>query len=168
MSMFEELFALARSATLTMTLSADAATGQMTINVVPRPREDAPDPALAQALSLTATPHEFDAGFVAALRNYRTVRQSLAQQAEATQAVIEAARAASAQKASGTHRKPVRNCQPPAQPTASAVPVPVPALGVVDDDEAAADPLDATQEGEPAPACTAPAPLTGASFDLFG
>ena len=164
--MFEELFALARSATLTMTLSADAASGQMTINVVPRPRQDAPDPVLAQALSLTATPQEFDAGFVAALRNYRTVRQSLAEQAEATQAVIEAARAAAAQKAGGTQRKPAKNPQPPAQPTSSAVPAP--ALAVVDDDEAAADPLDAAQDGEPAPACTAPAPLTGASFDLFG
>jgi PRTRC genetic system protein E len=75
MTMFEELYALATTATLTMSLSADAACGRLTVNVVPRPRQGAGEPALTQALSLTVTPQEFDAGFVEALRRYRAVRQ---------------------------------------------------------------------------------------------
>ena len=39
MTMFEELFALATSATLTMVLSADEKTGRMTINVIPEREE---------------------------------------------------------------------------------------------------------------------------------
>jgi len=38
MTMFEELFALATGATLTMVLSADEKTGRMTINVIPKPK----------------------------------------------------------------------------------------------------------------------------------
>ena len=44
MTMFEELFALATSATLTMVLSADEKTGRMTINVIPKPKKDADEP----------------------------------------------------------------------------------------------------------------------------
>lgn len=98
MTMFEELYALATSTTLTMLLSADEKTGRMTINVIPKPKKD-DEPALTKALSLTATPAEFDAGFVEVLKGYREVRQSLAKQAEATQEVLQAAKAASAKKA---------------------------------------------------------------------
>jgi PRTRC genetic system protein E len=91
MTMFEELFALATSATLTMVLSADEKTGRMTINVIPKPKKDVDEAALTKALSLTATPAEFDAGFVDVLKGYREVRQSLAEQAEATQEVLQAA-----------------------------------------------------------------------------
>ena len=41
MTMFQELFALATSASLTMTISADPKAGRMTINVIPRPNKDA-------------------------------------------------------------------------------------------------------------------------------
>ena len=94
--MFEELFALACSATLTMTVSADEKSGRLTVNVIPKPRQDAGEPALAQPLSLTATPQEFDTGFIEALCGYREVRRSLAQQAKATKEVIEAAKAGQA------------------------------------------------------------------------
>ena len=77
MTMFEELFALACSATLTMTVSADEKSGRLTVNVIPKPRQDAGEPALAQPLSLTATPQEFDTGFIEALCGYREVRRSL-------------------------------------------------------------------------------------------
>ena len=40
MTMFEELYALATSTTLTMLLSADEKTGRMTINVIPKPKKD--------------------------------------------------------------------------------------------------------------------------------
>ena len=105
MTMFEELFALACSATLTMTVSADEKSGRMTLNVIPKPKQDAGEAALSKPLSLTATPQEFDTGFIDALRGYREVRHSLAQQAEATKEVIEAAKAASVKKASDATTK---------------------------------------------------------------
>jgi len=61
MTMFEELHALATSATLTMIVSADDKTGRMTVHVIPKPKKDVDEPALTKALSLTATPQEFDA-----------------------------------------------------------------------------------------------------------
>lgn len=91
MSMFEELFALASHATLTLIVSADAASGRMTVSVIPKPKDDNGEAALRQPLSLTATPHEFDAEFLDALRDYREVRASLADQAAATKEVLEAA-----------------------------------------------------------------------------
>lgn len=100
MSMFEELFALASNATLTLIVSAEAASGRMTVSVIPKPKDDSGEAALRQPLSLTATPQEFDAGFLAALRDYREVRASLADQAAVTKEVLEAAKSASVKKAS--------------------------------------------------------------------
>ncbi|NTV70062.1 MAG: PRTRC system protein E [Azonexaceae bacterium] len=114
MTMFEELYALATGATLTMVLSADEKTGRMTINVIPKPKKDANEPALTKALSLTATPAEFDAGFVDVLKGYREIRQSLAEQAEATQEVLQAAKAASAKKAGEAMTKAVKPAPAPA------------------------------------------------------
>ena len=122
MSMFQELFSLAAAASLTLTLSADAKTGRMTINVIPRPHKDGDELALAKALSLTASPQEFDEGFVAALRGYREVRQSLADQVEATREVLEAAKQASVRKATDANTKARTDkpmpMQKPAVPTA--------------------------------------------------
>lgn len=159
MTMFEELFALACSATLTMTVSADEKTGRLTVNVIPKPKQQAGEPALAQPLSLTATPQEFDAGFIEALRGYRDVRQSLAQQAEATNEVIEAAKAASVKKASEATAK-ASSVKPaaPVKPAASA-PAAQPPVG---DDE------DADDAAAPQAAASAPVAAGGESFDLFG
>lgn len=159
MTMFEELFALACSATLTMTVSADEKSGRLTVNVIPKPRQDAGEAALTQPLSLTATPQEFDTGFIEALRGYRVVRQSLAQQAEATKEVIEAAKAASVKKASEATVKAG------AAKAAAAKPAPAPA--------AAASGNAVNDEGDDAPQTTGATPATattadGESFDLFG
>lgn len=158
MTMFEELFALATSASLTLTISADHKTGRMTINVIPRPNKDADEPALTKALSLTATPQEFDDGFVAALQGYREVRQSLADQVEATREVLEAAKLASVKKASDASTKAGAG-----KPTPSITPKPAvaPSTGAngatgVDDADAAGD--------ESAP----PAKDVGEVMDLFG
>ena len=99
MSLFHELHAIARSCSLTMLITADANNGQMTINVMPRPKSGVDEPALTRALCLTASPDEFDTEFVAALRGYRECRDSLAAQAEATCEVLKAAQDASAKKA---------------------------------------------------------------------
>ncbi|MBL8320246.1 MAG: PRTRC system protein E [Burkholderiaceae bacterium] len=161
MSMFEELFALAAGASLTLTISADAKSGQMTINVIPKPHKDADEPALTKALSLTATPQEFDDGFIAALRGYREVHRSLADQAEATKEVLEAARAASVKKAADASTK-ARADKP------GGAPLPKPAAAAASTTTDAAPDGDAdddlAQAGEP----RAPTPATGEVADLFG
>jgi PRTRC genetic system protein E len=99
MTMFRELYALATSATLTMIVSADERAGTLTISVLPKPRKDVGEAALTKDLTLTASPEDFDAGFVQALQGYREVRASLMEQAEATCEVLEAARSFCAKKA---------------------------------------------------------------------
>jgi PRTRC genetic system protein E len=127
MSMFEELFALANNATLTLIVSADAANGRMTVSVIPKPKEDNGEAALRQPLSLTATPQEFDAGFLTALRDYREVRISLAEQAAATKEVLEAAKSASVKKASEATSKASKPAAAPAKPATPVAKDEVPA-----------------------------------------
>ena len=159
MTMFEELFALATSTTLTMVLSADAKTGRMTINVIPKPKKDVDEPALTKALSLTATPAEFDAGFVDVLTSYREVRQSLAEQAEATQEVLQAAKAASAKKAGEAMTKAVKPA-PVSATTKAPVMAQTDTAGDLGDDD--------TEEGGNAPPQTAATAASGDAYDLFG
>lgn len=165
MSMFEELFALAAGASLTLTICADAKSGRMTINVMPRPRKDADEPALTKALSLTATAQEFDAGFVAALRGYREVHRSLADQAEATREVLEAARAASVKKAAEASTK--------ARADKPGVPLPKPAAAAAAATAArtATDPASDGDDDDDAPGAgepRAPTSAAGEVADLFG
>jgi PRTRC genetic system protein E len=121
MTMFRELYALAMTATLTMIVSADEKTGKLTISVLPKPRKDMGEPALTKDLTLTASPEDFDAGFVAALQGYREVRDSLTEQAEATREVLEAAKSVSAKKATEAMTKASKSAtaaQPAPSPTA--------------------------------------------------
>ena len=152
MTMFEELYALAASATLTMVISADDKSGRMTINVIPKPKKDVDEPALTKALSLTAAPGEFDAEFVEVLKGYREVRQSLAAQAEATQEVLQAAKAASAKKAGEAMTKA-------AKPAAAATPAKAATQELAD--EGGEGTVGVAQPATP----VAP---TGGSYDLFG
>jgi PRTRC genetic system protein E len=99
MSMFKELYAIATGATLAMLISADEKTGRLTISVLPKPKKDLQETALTKDLTLTATPEEFDKGFINALTGYRDTREKLVEQAEATKEVLDAAKAASAKKA---------------------------------------------------------------------
>lgn len=166
MSLFEELHALALTATLTMTVSADEKSGRLTVNVIPKPRKDVGEPTLTQPLSLTATPQEFDEGFIAALTGYREVRQSLAQQAEATKEVIEAAKAASVKKASEAASKAVKPGAAIGVTGKAASPVNTPAQAMLaEDDDEGAD--TACTSAMPATAATA-ATAGAESYDLFG
>lgn len=167
MTMFEELFALATSAPLAMTVSADEKSGRMTVNVVPKPRKDVSEPALAQPLSLTATPQEFDMGFIEELRGYREARESLAKQARATREVIEAAEAASVKKARDATAK-ATGSKPGvavAKPTAMA-----PSSGSRDQEAGADDNDDDNDNAADAGAAPATAPVAvgSDSYDLFG
>lgn len=159
MTMFKELYELATSAALTMVISADEKTGRMTINVIPKPKKDVDEPALTKALSLTATPDEFDAEFVGVLKGYREVRQSLATQAEATREVLQAAKAASAKKAGEAMTKAAK----PA-PAAAAPKAPVKAPADTPDDLDDDDP----DEAGSTPQQVATTATEGASYDLFG
>lgn len=154
MTMFEELHALATSATLTMIVSADEKTGRMTVHAIPKPKKDVDEPALTKALSLTATPQELDAGFVEALRGYREVRHSLAEQVEATKEVLEAAKLASVKKAGDAASKATK-------PAASARTTPATAATAIPTANDAAD--DEVENENAAPAATTDGPL-----DLFG
>ena len=121
MTMFRELYALAMTATLTLIVSADEKTGKLTISVLPKPKKDMGEPALTKDLTLTASPEDFDAGFVAALQGYREVRDSLTEQAEATREVLEAAKSVSAKKATEAMTKASKSAtaaQPAPSPTA--------------------------------------------------
>lgn len=121
MTMFTELYALATTATLTMVVNADEKGGRLTISVLPKPKKDVGEPALAKDLTLTATPEEFDAGFIAALRGYREKRASLMEQAEATSEVLEAAKSHHAKKATDamtTFAKPSQAAESPSASTA--------------------------------------------------
>src|SRR5438132_13124206 len=99
MTMFTELYALAITATLSMVVSADEKRGTLTVSVMPKPKKDLGESALTKDLTLTATPAEFDGGFVAALNGYRETRAALIEQAEATKEVLQAAKEAAAKKA---------------------------------------------------------------------
>jgi len=156
MTMFEELHALATSATLTMIVSVDDKTGRMTVHVIPKPKKDVDEPALTKALSLTATPQDFDAGFVEALRGYREVRHSLVEQVEATKEVLEAAKLASVRRAGDAASKAAKPAASGRSTPAAAL-TPIPAANVAADEE--------NEEEVAAPVTTAAA---GSSLDLFG
>lgn len=97
--MFKQLHELAcKAGPLAMTVSADAQAGRMTIVVVPKADPAKDEPALSMPLALTATPAEFDEGFVQALAGYSERRMTLAEQVAATNDVLAAAKEASAKK----------------------------------------------------------------------
>lgn len=104
MTMFEELYALARTATLSLVIAADEARGTLSVSVLPKPKKEFGEAALTQALMLTATPADLDAGFVKALTGYRQIWLALAEQAQATQQALQAAKEASAKKAAQARR----------------------------------------------------------------
>lgn len=151
MTMFAELYALATTATLTMVVSADEKSGRLTISVLPKPKKDVGEPALTKDLTLTATPEEFDAGFIAALRGYREKRESLMEQAEATNDLLDAARSACTKKATEAINKSARPAPSATAPVASA-------------GKPAAD-RDVSGESS---GNDIPRPATGESLQLFG
>ena len=155
MTMFQELYALATSTTLTMIVSADEKTGKLTISVLPKPMKDLGEPALTKDLTLTASPEDFDAGFVQALRGYKEVHTSLTEQAEATREVLEAAKSISAKKATEAMTKASKFSSGVAKPAPST------AAGEVGDDDDEGRPAAgiANQQAESA---------SGESLALFG
>jgi len=71
---------------------------------MPKPKKEVGEPALTKDLTLTATPAEFDDGFVAALKGYREARAGLIEQAEVTKEVLQAAKEAAADDSDAYNR----------------------------------------------------------------
>ncbi|VWC46771.1 hypothetical protein BLA23254_07421 [Burkholderia lata] len=84
--MFQALEALIRSAEkLVLTLAMDG--DRIAVVVIPSGGKDA---ALRQPLILKATAAELDEGFAAAVRSFSVAHQSLGEQVQATNAILEA------------------------------------------------------------------------------
>jgi PRTRC genetic system protein E len=123
--MFTELFPVTASTRLAMLISADAGRGTMTVSVMPRPAQNAAQ-SICRDLTLTATPEELDAGFVAALSSYREKLLPLMEQVAAANKALEAVQAAHAAipKASKTTLKaatPAKKPSDTAPPRCAAV-----------------------------------------------
>lgn len=107
-----------------------------TLSVVVMPVvKKADDPALGAPLALSGTPTELDEGFADALRSYTTTRQSLAEQVEATNSILEAAKANQSSKAT--------------KALAKAATSPSDASSIDHDDVGDAKPSDAKDEASP-------------------
>lgn len=158
MTMFQELYALATSATLTMIVSADEKTGKLTISVLPKPRKELGEAALTKDLTLTASPEDFDAGFVQALQGYREVRASLSEQAEATCEALQAAKSACAKKAAEAVKASSKTAVAAKRVTTAT------AQGSDDSDDDENSKAQKTEDG----AENDPAPGQGESLRLFG
>ena len=87
---------------------------------MPKPKKDVGEPALTKDLTLTATPAEFDDGFVAALKGYREARAGLIEQAEVTKEVLQAAKEAAAKKAAEATTKASKPAAKPSTTPSSA------------------------------------------------
>lgn len=135
---FEKLNQLALQCPLILTVTADPASGRMTMVITPKLDKEAPEVALRQPLTLTATPAEFDAEFFAALDKYSGARLSLQEQVDATTEVLNAAKSAQVGKAAKATARPGK-----VAPTSAAKAVP--ADGDSDSEEVAGN------EGEPSP-----------------
>ena len=79
--MFSILHALAKQATLMITIAAEG-DDELRVNVTPVPADTKTKAKLPQPLSLRATPAEFDADFIAALATWQAPKRSLLQQAQ--------------------------------------------------------------------------------------
>lgn len=135
---FEKLNQLALQCPLVVTVTADPVSGRMTMVITPKLDKEAPDAALRQPLTLTATPAEFDAEFFAALDKYSGARLSLQEQVDATTEVLNAAKFAQVGKAAKATARPGR-----AAPSSAAKIAP--ADGDPDSEEATGD------AGQPSP-----------------
>lgn len=161
--MFKELYPMAAKGAFSLLLSADEASGLMTVVVVPKHSDGGKDiPALAMPLKLTASPDELDAGFVQAVLSYSTHRASLDEQVAATNEVLEAAKAVSVKKGADAVAKAG------AKPALRAA-APKAAAGADDnDDEPGADDVDDAPVAKPGAAPAAVAAKGPSVPDLFG
>ncbi|WP_059414431.1 PRTRC system protein E [Cupriavidus basilensis] len=102
--MFQELVPLVRACdklVLTLTMVGD----EMSVIVAPVAKK-ALDGALTTPLALKATPADLDEGFAAAVQAVTESHRSLAEQAEATSLILDAAKASQSSKATKSLSRP--------------------------------------------------------------
>lgn len=98
--MFKQLQALLKNGGSINMLIAGNKDGTLSVTVLPKPSKTGDDTAaLSTPLSLTATADELDEEFVTLLSNYVGSHESLAEQIENTNAILEAAKKESQKKA---------------------------------------------------------------------
>jgi len=104
--MFKQLECLLKNcASINMILAANK-DGTLSVTVLPKPKQSGDETlSLSTPLSLTATAEELDAEFATLLGNYVGSHQSLAEQLENTNAILEAAKKESQKKATSTISK---------------------------------------------------------------
>jgi PRTRC genetic system protein E len=95
--MFKKFYDLVQSGPVTLKMFAGE-NGTMKVVVTPS-AEKSSEIALTQPLVLTATPEEFDNGFIDALCQYEISRSSLASQVAATTAILDTAKKNQSDKA---------------------------------------------------------------------
>ncbi len=120
--MFRELHTIAQAATLHMIIVAEGE--QLRVTLQPKPTgKDAPIPA---ALSLVATPDEFDTGFVEAITTWRAPQTSLVAQAAAAAAQAPAMPAEPKTRTASkpAAKAPAKPVAKPAKKKAAASPTP--------------------------------------------
>jgi len=135
---FSELYAMSVAVgPVGATISADPASGKMTVVVIPCPVDGKKDTTLCEPLCLTGTVQEFDAEFVGALMDYRPQVQSFSEQIALNHARVEQAGKAAVASATKPPAKPGQKpalpkpATPPALPApASARPASPPAVNV--------------------------------------
>lgn len=96
--MFKQLYTLTADCNVGMTISADTTAGTLTLNIIPQPKSKDAPAGLRTPLSVTATPEELEAEFPGCLTSFVSKRKALAEQVEATAAILEAAKEEAVQK----------------------------------------------------------------------
>lgn len=144
MGMFTELYPLATSTRLAILVTADAERGLMTISVMPSPKHDAAV-KLTTDLTLTATPEEFDTGFVPALTGYRAELAPLLEQAAAVSRAIQTEKA-NLQKQAKSPAKPATAAKSVTKPAQAPAPR---CADVAEDDESGEEEDNANPNNDP-------------------
>ncbi|AOY97579.1 hypothetical protein BKK79_37220 (plasmid) [Cupriavidus sp. USMAA2-4] len=146
MPFFQDLLPLLQGCeklNLSLTLKGDS----LTILVGPQPKKGS-DAALLTPLVLTATAAQLDEGFAGALAAYSDERKSLAEQVEATNAVIASARNAQTDKAAKAISQANRG--------KGKTPAPADPEDADDDDDTQTDSASQTSAPAAAPAASEP------------
>lgn len=119
---FSTIKALLASNKAVSILLSEGAGNNLSVTIIPTPKGDGKDAALATPLNLTATAEELDAEFPGLLNRFTAATRSLEEQMASTEAVLKAA----AQASAGEAAKAISKAAAPA--------VKVPPTGCDDDD----------------------------------
>lgn len=113
--MFKEIEALMGEETQSVSLIVAKTKDGLTVTVLPKTKEGT-DPALSTPIVLTGTAEDLDAEFVGLLSKFGGERKSLAEQMADTEAILKAAKEASAKKGQDALKKGANSSTSNAKP----------------------------------------------------